>query len=263
MVISLEEKNLLETLGLTTSQVRVYLALIDNGPSKVSQIAKDSGIHRAHLYQILRSLESNGLVEKNLSDGIFIPTPLKEALEMLIEQKHKEMATIEEKAKTIIGTPKNELKPENIPEISFITNKMQILRKAGSYSGSAKKTLYLMHSWNRFLQLWEYDSANFSNVMASGVIVKQIVDCPEDKLQLRNFLSKPMFSNPLFELRVIPKNNVNFSIIDEEKISISACTEKKLLGEAPMLFSNYKGLVNVLRNYFLVTWESAQKCTDV
>jgi hypothetical protein len=120
-----------------------------------------------------------------------------------------------------------------------------------------------MHSWNRFSQLWENYSDTFSDAMARGVIIKQIIECPEDKTHLRIFLSKPLFSNPLFEARVIPENSINFTIVDDEKISISTSTEKKVLGEAPMLFSNYNGLLDVLKNYFLVTWESARNWNEL
>jgi sugar-specific transcriptional regulator TrmB len=264
VLFSLDEERLLNSLGLTATQAKVYLALVYSGPSKVTEISKNSGIHRAHLYQTLHSLESCGLVERNLSNGVFTPTPLKDALDMLLEQKHKEMEKIEATAKAIAGSPKKEsTQKAETPEILLLTNKIQILKKADSFSMSAKETLCLMHSWNRFLQLWENYSITFSDAMARGVKVKQIIECPEDKVQLQSVLRRPVFSNPLFEARLIQKNGGNFTIVDGEKISISTVTEKMVLGQAPMLFSNYKGLLDALKNYFEQTWKNAPSWTEI
>jgi sugar-specific transcriptional regulator TrmB len=257
------EESLLNSLGLTFSQVKVYLSLVYNGPSKVSQISKASGIHRAHLYQILHSLECNGLVERNLANGIFMSTSLKDTLKMLIEQKHQEIVEMEATAKTIMGTPKSEPKIQKAPEIFLLTNKIQILKKAGSYPENARKTICLMHSWNRFLQLWQNYSVIFSNAMARGVTVKQIIECPADKTNIQSFLSNPVFSNRLFEGRFISRNGGNFSIVDDEMMMVSTSTEKAVLGEAPMLFSNYTGLLEVMKNYFFETWKNAHNWTEL
>jgi sugar-specific transcriptional regulator TrmB len=257
------EEKLLNDLGLTVSQVKVYLSLINDGPSKVSQISKNTTIHRAHLYQILHSLEYAGLAEKNLANGIFKATPIKNALTMLIEQKHQEMAKIEATAKTITTITKNELKTDKTPEIFLLVNKVQILKKAGYYHENAKKTIYLMHSWNRFLQLWQNYSATFSNAIARGVTIKQIIECPEDKTKIKSLLSNPAFSSPLFEGRFIYENGGNFTLFDDEMMLVSTSTEKAVLGETPMLFSNYKGLLEVMKNYFSETWKTAHSWSEL
>jgi sugar-specific transcriptional regulator TrmB len=257
------EEILLNDLGLTFSQVKVYLSLIYNGPSKVSQISKTTGIHRAHLYQILQSLQYAGMVEKNLANGIFTSINLKEALEMLIEQKHQEIAKMEATAKTITNITKNAPKTEKAPEIFLLTNKAQILKKAGFYHENAKKTICLMHGWNRFLQLWQNYSVTFSNALARGVAIKQIVELPVDKTNAKSFLSNPAFSSPLFEGRFISENGGNFTLFDDEMMLISTSTEKAVLGETPMLFTNYKGLLEVMRNYFMETWANAHDWNDI
>ncbi len=247
MVVSLEEKKLLETLGLTSSQVRVYLSLIYDGPSKVGQISKNSKIHRTHLYQVLHSLEAAGLVEKNLSDSSYNPMPLKDALEMLINQKNQEIARIEAVAKTIGDVSTPDLKQETNPELIITTNKNQILNKFESNINSAKKTIYHMHSWNRFLILWHNHCETFSKVMARGVVIKQIVEIPEDTSQIQNYLGKHVFSDTLFNVRFVPKTGGNFSIIDEQKILISTSAERKISQVPPVISSNYLGLIEAMK----------------
>jgi sugar-specific transcriptional regulator TrmB len=256
MVISLGEENLLNSLGLTTTQAKVYLSLVYNGPSKVSQISKNSGIHRAHLYQILRSLESTGIVEKNLPDNTFNPMPLKETLEMLIKQKHQEIENLEATAKAISEIGKPELKLVNSPEMMLLTNQKQIIKKFQSVMQRAEKSIYHMHSWTRFIRLWHNGCDDFSDALARGVEIKQIVEIPDDKSQAQNFLAKHVFSNPLFEIRFVPKTVGNFSIIDHKKILLSTSAEKTISDIPPVIKSNYEGLLEVLENCFSFTWES-------
>ncbi len=263
MVVSLDEESLLNSLDLTPSQVRVYLALIYNGPSKVSQISKNSGIHRTHLYQILHSLETTGLVERNLVDGSFTPLPLKDALEMVIQQKHQEIEKIQATAKAIEDASRPELHSEKKQEMLLLTNYFRIHKKILFSSENARKTIYLMHRWPRFLQFWEHYSEICSKAMAKGVTIKQIVEYPDDNLQAQRFLSKKVFSTPLFQVRLIPKTCGNFVIIDDETILVSTSSEKKLLGTEPLIFSNYNGLLDTMTHYFSVTWSSGQTWTEI
>jgi sugar-specific transcriptional regulator TrmB len=256
MVISLGEESLLNSLGLTATQTKVYLALVYNGPSKVSQISKNSGIHRAHLYQILRSLESTGIVEKNLPDNTFNPMPLKETLEMLIKQKHKEIEKLEATAKTIGEITKHELKLQNTPEMLLLTNQKQIVKKIQTIMQGAEKSIYQMHSWSRFIRLWHNCCDDFSDAFARGVEMKQIVEVPDDKTQAQNFLAKHVFSHSSFNIRFVPKTTGNFSIIDAKKIILSTSAEKTISDIPPIITSNYEGLLEVLENYFSLTWES-------
>lgn len=259
MVVSLDEKSLLESLNLTSSQVKVYLALICHGPSKVSQISKYSGIHRTHLYQILHALENQGLTERNLANGVFTPVPLKEALEMVIWQKRQELEKVEATAKAISDASKPQTLTEKKPEIVLLTNPYQISKKIQSSIEDSRETVCLMQMWSRFQQVWEHYYESLTEAMTKGVKIKQIVEYPEDKQQGQRFLTKRAFSNPNLQIRFVSKTGGNFVIIDDEKILLSTSAEKKIPVARPMIFSNYKGLLEPMQNYFSVTWENAFK----
>lgn len=260
--MSQDEEKVLTNLGLTLSQSKVYLALIHNGPSKVIGIANISGIHRAHLYQILKSLEELGLVEKRLGTGLYTSTPLNEALKTLIKQRQDEIHKVELEAKAIIESHKKIPKTLDDSEIILTSNKALTLNKAQKYIETATKTLDLMHTWKRFIQLWQHYEVTFESAMKRGVAIRQIVQAPKDSNQAPNFLSKHVFKNKLFELRLIPVTGGNFTIIDDERILISTTQEKENLGETPLLFSNYEGLLGLMQNYFSVSWKNATKWNE-
>lgn len=55
-------KELLKELGLADSDIKVYLFLIDNGPSIAGEIAKKTGIHRRNTYDALERLIQKGFI---------------------------------------------------------------------------------------------------------------------------------------------------------------------------------------------------------
>lgn len=60
---------LLKSLGLEDSESRVYEALLELGPSTVSEITKKAGITRTLGYHILEKLAINGLVDRASGEG--------------------------------------------------------------------------------------------------------------------------------------------------------------------------------------------------
>ncbi|MEK9183320.1 MAG: helix-turn-helix domain-containing protein [Patescibacteria group bacterium] len=56
--------NLIDDLGLDENEAKVYQALLEIGPSTVSQITKKAGITRTFGYQILEKLSIYGLVNR-------------------------------------------------------------------------------------------------------------------------------------------------------------------------------------------------------
>jgi sugar-specific transcriptional regulator TrmB len=61
--------NLINDLGLDENETKVYQALLELGPSTVSQITKKAGITRTFGYQILEKLSIYGLVNRVSGEG--------------------------------------------------------------------------------------------------------------------------------------------------------------------------------------------------
>ncbi|PIN86904.1 hypothetical protein COV19_02760 [Candidatus Woesearchaeota archaeon CG10_big_fil_rev_8_21_14_0_10_44_13] len=55
-------KNLLRKIGLTDGETKVYLALLEHGPSTVGPIVKTSGIAYSNIYEVLQRLAEKGIV---------------------------------------------------------------------------------------------------------------------------------------------------------------------------------------------------------
>lgn len=63
----MQEEVLIE-LGLNRNEARVYLSLLDIGPSIISRISDHSKIHRSNVYEIITKLSDKGLVSSIVKD---------------------------------------------------------------------------------------------------------------------------------------------------------------------------------------------------
>lgn len=98
-------EQVLKELGLTHSEIRVYLALLDLGDSTRGDIVNKSGIAGSKIYDILEKLKEKGLVSIYDQNRIrhFKPINPKQILNY-IEGKKEEIHKIEQDAKSILPT---------------------------------------------------------------------------------------------------------------------------------------------------------------
>lgn len=62
-------KELLKQLGFLDAEIEVYKALLKLGPSMVSRIHQETGLHRTHIYDLLEKLREKGLVSTFIQSG--------------------------------------------------------------------------------------------------------------------------------------------------------------------------------------------------
>jgi HTH-type transcriptional regulator, sugar sensing transcriptional regulator len=60
---------LLEQIGLTKREALVYLCLLTGGPFSPTDIAKETGLKRPNIYDVIKSLESKGLIHYQFKGG--------------------------------------------------------------------------------------------------------------------------------------------------------------------------------------------------
>jgi sugar-specific transcriptional regulator TrmB len=93
----------LKQIGLTDSEIKVYLALLDLGDSTRGSIVEKSGISGSKVYDVLEKLQTKGLVAIYTKNKVkhFKPTNPKQILYYL-EDKRAEIRDIEDEAKEIL-----------------------------------------------------------------------------------------------------------------------------------------------------------------
>lgn len=87
-VVKNDTFEILQHLGLTCTQTKIYLALLEVEESPVKTISKISGIDRAEVYRKISSLLKLGLIEKILGVPIkFKAVPLEDSLNLLLKEE--------------------------------------------------------------------------------------------------------------------------------------------------------------------------------
>ncbi len=83
------ETQVLEQLGLTQTEAKLYLLLVKGGQQKASQLSLASGLQRRTVYDTLQQLEAKGLAGKAEVGGVqtFTPSPPSSILSLLEEKR--------------------------------------------------------------------------------------------------------------------------------------------------------------------------------
>ena len=79
----------LKAAGLTDNESKVYLALIDLGPSLAGQISRKTGLHRRTVYDVTEMLIKKGLIGYILKNNrkLFQAVDPKRLLEIIEERR--------------------------------------------------------------------------------------------------------------------------------------------------------------------------------
>lgn len=97
------DTEILKNLGLIENEIKVFLLLVKRGSSLASDIAKESGLHRTHTYDILKSLISKSIVSYIIRENRkYFQAINPEQLESLFEDKEDEFRKSQEKLKFLI-----------------------------------------------------------------------------------------------------------------------------------------------------------------
>jgi HTH-type transcriptional regulator, sugar sensing transcriptional regulator len=125
----------LKHIGLSDNAVTTYLALLQNHPVNGSQLSKHSGIARARIYDVLRTLKANGFVSE-VGKGLFAPLPPDELIKLLRRNHEKDLTRLEALA--------NEVRePAEHDFIWTMTGYQRALGKAREMIGSARSEIYI------------------------------------------------------------------------------------------------------------------------
>ena len=83
---------LIEKVGLTEGESKVYVALLEIGQSAITEIIKRSGVSTSKSYDILHRLEEKGLVSHVIIRGVkYFKAANPERLKEILEEKYKDI----------------------------------------------------------------------------------------------------------------------------------------------------------------------------
>jgi sugar-specific transcriptional regulator TrmB len=139
-----EVLNVLQSLGLSDYESKVYFGLVLLGPAKASEISKQAEVPRSKIYEVLESLIEKQLVEVSKEKPkLFKAIDPEIAIKAMIANKEEELEILEERAKNLIKElhflPKEEKLAEGIWEqesgksIEVLNKLAEMIRRARKY----------------------------------------------------------------------------------------------------------------------------------
>lgn len=141
-------EEVLEEIGLTVYETKVYIALLDLGESTTGAILNKAELKTGKIYEILTSLENKGLVSKITINGVkkFSPADPRRVYDLL-EKHKKELEEQEKNFKNIVpkllDKIKSKKKPINI-EIFTGINGLKTAYSKEKMRYSPKNPIYVL-----------------------------------------------------------------------------------------------------------------------
>ncbi|MEM2130413.1 MAG: helix-turn-helix domain-containing protein [Candidatus Bathyarchaeia archaeon] len=255
-------EKMLKDIGLTDNQAKVYLALLDEGPSKVSEITKTTKVTRPNLYPILERLQLLGIIEKILTTPArYRAIPLKEAVELLMETRTLEYEKAKAAAELICALSQREQQVRSVKEIDaqfiLIPEGKTLLNRISAAIEAAEYSVEIAVSWRRFAQGVSIAFAeSLEKIGKKKVKIRAITEQPpkhESAVKVIETFKKKTNGDIRFLLHRPP---AIFGLYDKKEVFIVSMTEADLRA-APALWSNSKPLTSLVSEYFEYLWSTA------
>ena len=181
-------RKILKDLGLTEKEIEVYVFLTKYGALKGLDIAKRIKKHKAQVYNILKNLQTKGLVEPTIEfPARFTAVPFEKIIDLSVEAKREEAAFIENAKKEIIShwssISQSELEPL-LEKFVVIEGKNKIYRKISQMMMETKNQFSAISTVPDLLNAQRFGlfEAKLNNPTKSKVQFRFIVEVTENDL---------------------------------------------------------------------------------
>jgi sugar-specific transcriptional regulator TrmB len=259
MSVSNEQISILEELGMTATQAKIYLSLAKSKCLTAHAVANIAKIARPDVYRILPLLEEAGLVERVISCPVeFHAIPIDACISILMQKRIMKTAELHRKtlslAKEFCRKPENEEIDEKF-EFLLIPNKAAIYKKAENMIRSAQEQICFLGLQKRMESWLSQYSSHLEKALARKVNIKIIM------LKIENVKPvvalKKMRNYPNFQLKFISKDpESGFSVWDKKEVLITTSAVDTPF-PFPTLWSRNKAIVALSKNYFDLLWQNA------
>lgn len=246
------DTKILREIGLTETEIKVYLALLESGATSAGKIVDKTGVYRKNLYDALSRLVEKGLVTYIIENKIkFFQAKKPSNLEKYLNEKK---AKIEEQ------------KPEVqkiISELNYLFNKAPVEIESEIYRGTEgiktilkeclnyKEVLFIGATGdveNRLPYFWPHYNKK-----------REKSKCRWKLLLIHEARNKSITKSKYYEYKILPKilSGLNVIYIYGDYVANVLWLEK------PVAFViKHKSLSDNYRKYFNYLWRSIDDCDD-
>lgn len=236
------DNKILQNLGLTESESRVYLALLELGPSLAGEISRKTGIHRRNIYDITERLIEKGLIGYILKNN-------RKLFEAANPERFNE-----------ILREKQEGLQESLGDLMFLYQKTKEKQETNFYTGiEGLKTVF-----QNQLEL----GGNNKEILILGASQSAFEILPfyfkwydldriKKKIKVRMIASEKLSKKiPLAEIKYLPQKYANPLAINIWEDTVAIILWKK--SPIAIVIKNSE-IADSYKKYFELAWKSAKK----
>lgn len=259
-------ENMLQKLGLSKNEIRVYVFLARSKERKASEISEALNLHRTETYRILRDLEKKGLVSSVFEKPLkFIATSFKQAIGTLIEAKKLRIRHLENKKTQLFeiwaSLPKPEERHQRKEVFQILEGEEQIDLKANEIVQLANKEVDVLASEEDISRLYHSGFVDKIETLAKKITVKLLTN---ESAKSQFFISKIDMSNMKYSLSNV-QETPTFILVDQEQLlfiirkNTKDNTSKGKREKIAALWTNYEAFVKALNRLFSELWKPKKK----
>jgi HTH-type transcriptional regulator, sugar sensing transcriptional regulator len=252
--MSTKELELLIDLGLTTSEAKVYLALIKYGLASAEKIAQTAEIARERVYVLMPILRKKGLVEEIIaSPKLFEAVPMNIGLKILLNIEKERMKTHQTIAIQLLE--KTAVIPQHLEDkfkISLIPSGQMVPLTVDKACEDAVESINLIvKEKNLQYNIDQFpEQASFKEIVEKGVVYKIITDSAPKSRAVLNALKGT-------HIRVVQEIGLGLNIIDNKRIFMRLSNEPKW-DKCQMLYMENTAIADIFNKYFKNMWLNAK-----
>lgn len=227
----MDTNKILQRIGLSKNESAIYLSLINSGPARISDITKDTGIHRPLVYLALPRLEAKELVTHSIKGkqkyfAAESPRKLQKLFLELIDEFDRQLPEIE----------KNFEAKSSKPKVRYLEGKKGIISVLDDLVHSLnKEEIYYRFTSNTDLKkLVKYRSDDYTKLRDRKNLQRFIINNQKisklDSPDLNRFFKSLPPDSPVFEhdisqiiystkVAYLDFNSETAFIIDNKKIA--------------------------------------------
>jgi sugar-specific transcriptional regulator TrmB len=248
-------------LGLTSTQARTYLTLLQTGPVTAKELARNANISRPDIYRIVPYLQKEGLVEKLMTKpACFQATPAEDVLTILLKRKTEEKNELDRKTGEALtylrSIPVQKQYRSSTADFIVVPCKEAIIQRLKGSILEAKVSIFAVTSKKRFsASILEFGDAH-QQALERGTKIKIATEEPMIEAKaLKKLRTLTQYEN--FEVKYFdspPPAIVSIFDNNEAYVTMSATAQ---LNESSALRSSNSSFVALAQNYFKDKWNSA------
>ncbi len=251
-------ETMLQKLGLSKNEIRVYVFLARSKERKASEISEALTLHRTETYRILRDLEKRGLVSSVFEKPLkFIATPFERAIEALIEAKKLRIQQLERKKKDLIDVwlslPHAEVEPERKEVFQILEGEEQIDFKGNEIIQGSQREVNVFASEEDLARLYHSGLVdNLEKLSKKGLTVRLLTnDSPRSRFFIER-IKLPNLRLAASDVKEVP----SFIVTDQEQLLLTIRKNNNRTKRAAVaaLWTNYEAFIQALGKLFSALW---------